>query len=105
VVSFGCPCRSQEQSTKAGKPYLNNHLRFKILYHQEPTGEHGSNPAPDPRPMLPPPAAPAPVVAVQASITSEDTVGYYGSRIVGFEVEAFRYVLLEVVALLLRDSL
>jgi hypothetical protein len=55
--------------------------------------------------MLPPPAAPAPVVAVQASITSEDTVGYYGSRIVGFEVEAFRYVLLEVVALLLRDSL
>eukprot|EP01052_Picozoa_sp_SAG31_P042373 SAG31_NODE_6707_length_1917_cov_1.268427_4_plen_71_part_00 len=38
--------------TKPGKPYLNNHLRFKILYHTEPNG-------------------------------------YIGSRIVGFEVEAF----------------
>lgn len=38
--------------TKPGKPYLNNHLRFKILYHTEPNG-------------------------------------YVGSRIVGFEVEAF----------------
>eukprot|EP01051_Picozoa_sp_SAG22_P000277 SAG22_NODE_6_length_41368_cov_49.702222_20_plen_541_part_00 len=36
----------------AGKPYLNNHLRYKILYHAEPNG-------------------------------------YVGSRIVGFEVEAF----------------
>jgi len=56
VYSLGFPLgfigSAKEESTKPNKPYLNNHLRFKILYHHEPTG-------------------------------------YVGSRIVGFEVEAF----------------
>ena len=56
VYSLGFPLgfvgTEDEETTETGKPYLNNHLRFKILYHQEPTG-------------------------------------YYGSRVVGFEVEAF----------------
>lgn len=56
VYSLGFPLgfvgSEEETDTETDKPYLNNHLRFKILYHQEPTG-------------------------------------YYGSRIVGFEVEAF----------------
>ena len=64
-------CWLQEQSTKAGKPYLNNHLRFKILYHQEPTGKLS-------------------VLGRVVTVAKSWPAGYYGSRIVGFEVEAFR---------------
>ena len=28
----------QEATTEVDKPYLNNHLRFKILFHTEPAG-------------------------------------------------------------------
>lgn len=56
VYSLGFPLgfvgSAEEATTQVDKPYLNNHLRFKILFHTEPTG-------------------------------------YEGSRIIGFEVEAF----------------
>eukprot|EP01043_Picozoa_sp_COSAG02_P070655 COSAG02_NODE_12603_length_1520_cov_2.269529_2_plen_100_part_00 len=68
------------------KPYLNNHLRFKILFHTEPQGvSHAVRSL-----------ASAAVCAVHlnAHMVVTDcflnSPGYLGSRIVGFEVEAFR---------------
>jgi transmembrane 9 superfamily protein 2/4 len=57
VYSLGFPLgfvgSTEEESTKPGQPYLNNHLRYKVLYHTEAAYQN------------------------------------LGSRIVGFEVEAF----------------
>lgn len=69
------------------KPYLNNHLRFKILFHTEPQGvSHAA------RSLVSAAACAIHLNAhmVFADCSLEHSPGYLGSRIVGFEVEAFR---------------
>lgn len=69
-----------------GKPYLNNHLRFKILFHTEPQGmSHAVR-------SLNSTAACAIHLNTHMLLLTGclNSPGYLGSRIVGFEVEAFR---------------